>query len=82
MHKELRKEHEHAQDVKDVKGRHAQADVGTLRDDTVNALRHHDDKLNELHDGQTGLPPDGQRLSSSRVARVHANKVYVVERGK
>ena len=47
----------------------------------IASLEHERHELNHLHHGQTGLPPDRQRLARLGYPCVHANKVVRVHDG-
>ena len=75
------KQDKEGQDVDNVGHRDTRAAGSTLCGNQVGSLRHHGDKLNHLHHGQTGLPPNWQRLARLGDSCVHANKVVRVHDG-
>ncbi len=81
LHKELRKEHKETENVNNVTRHDTQTRGFALRRQQIRSLRHHGDKLNHLHHGQTGFPPNGQGLSGFGHLGVHADKVVRVHDG-
>jgi hypothetical protein len=77
-HKELRKEEKERENVHHIEGNHSQTNTGATRRQQVTALGHHGDKLEQLHECQGRLPPNGKRLASFRNLGVHADKVVSV----
>jgi len=72
-HEELRKQNKERKDVDHVRDHDAETGLGALRHQQVRALRHHGDKLHQLHRGETRLPPNGQRFTRFGYLGVHAN---------
>lgn len=81
LNEELRKEHKETENVDNVTRHHTETGGFALRGQEVRSLRHHGDELDHLHHGQTGFPPNGQRLSSFWYFGVHANEIVRVHDG-
>ena len=79
--KELSKQDKERQDVDNVHESDPRTAGSTLGGDQVGSLRHHGNKLDHLHHGQAGLPPDRQRPASFGHTSVHANEVVRVHDG-
>jgi hypothetical protein len=79
--KELRKEEKERENVGHIGGHNSQTNLGTCRRHQVAALRHHGDKLEQLHQGQARLPPNRERLAGFGNLGVHADKVVCVHDG-
>jgi hypothetical protein len=79
--KELGEKEEERKDVDDVGGSNPQGNVGATCYQKITSLRHHGDKLKQLHHGKRRLPPDGKRLASLVVLGVHANEIVGVHDG-
>jgi hypothetical protein len=79
--KELSKEEKERKDVSHVSGHNSQTNIGASRGQQVSALRHHGDKLEQLHQGQARLPPNRERLAGFGNLGVHADKVVSVHDG-
>lgn len=75
--KELDKEDKEGENVSHVNGRHTGV-AAVLRDRNVGSLRHHGDKLDQLQQGETGLPPNRQRLARLGILGMHADEVVRV----
>jgi hypothetical protein len=72
-HEELRKQHKERQDIHNV-GRHdSESHMGALHGQEVTSLRHHGNKLHQLHHGKTRLPPNWKRLACFWNLGVHTN---------
>jgi hypothetical protein len=78
---ELSKEEEETEDVNEVDPDHAQAGLLALGGKKVGGLAHHGNELDHLHEGEVGLPPDGEGLASLVVLRVHADEVVGIHDG-
>jgi hypothetical protein len=76
--KELRKEEEERENVDHVSEHHSETRVFASCGHQVSALRHHGDKLEQLQQGQTRLPPNRERLAGFGDLSVHADKVVSV----
>ena len=75
---ELREEEEETQDVNKVDEDNAEAGLLALSGEEVGGLAHHGDELDHLHEGEVGLPPDGEGLAGLVVLGVHADEVVGV----
>ena len=78
---ELGKEEEETQDVNEVDEDDAEAGLLALGGEEVGGLAHHGDELDHLHEGEVGLPPDGEGLAGLVVLGVHADEVVGVHDG-
>ena len=74
--KELDKEDKQRENVNHVSC--SDTGVSAARRNNVGTLGHHGYKLDQLQQGETGLPPNGKRLSGFGVLGVHADKVVGV----
>ena len=79
--KELSEKEEERKDVDDVGGGNPQGNFGATSYEKIGSLRHHGDKLKQLHHGKRRLPPDGKRLAGLVILGVHANEVVGVHDG-
>jgi hypothetical protein len=79
--KKLSKEEKERKNVNNIGKDYSQTRLGAARGHQVGSLGHHGDKLDQLHHGQTGLPPNGKRLASFGHLGVHADKVVRVHAG-
>ena len=78
---ELSEEEEETQDVNEVDEDNAEAGLLALGGEEVGGLAHHGDELDHLHEGEVGLPPDGEGLAGLVVLGVHADEVVGVHDG-
>jgi ribosomal protein S14 len=72
-HEELGKQYKQRQNVNNVGHNHSEGRRFALCRNQIRALRHHGDKLNQLHHGEAGFPPNWQGLAGFRYLGVHAN---------
>jgi hypothetical protein len=78
IHEELSEKEEERKNVNDVGSRDTTREIVTAIDYKVTTLRHHGNELEQLKHSEGRLPPDGKRLSSRLVLRMHADEVVSV----
>lgn len=77
----MRKKEEERQNINNIGRGDSDGKILAVIDDEVRSLGHHGNKLNQLHQGQRGLPPDGKGFSGFGDLGVHANEVVGVHAG-
>lgn len=78
MNVKLEEQKEKREDISNVDLGDGNGKLVASSSEQICSLRHHGDELDQLKKCQVRLPPDGKRLSSIGIFRVHADEIVSV----